>query len=152
MSKRELEFYLVDILIAYNKIKRYIHKFHNAQDFSCSELEWDATMRQLEIIGEATKHLINFNFLSEDKRIIVDFRNYINHEYFGIDEDIVWNVVNNLLDEYIADIKEAISKNDINIENAILHALKDNKLNIDVSNFLQILLQDIKRWGKHGFN
>jgi len=50
-------------------------------------------MRELQIIGEATKHLLQEKFLDEDYRIIVDFRNVIVHEYFGIDPDEIWDII-----------------------------------------------------------
>ena len=94
MSKRDISLYIVDIFIAINKIQRYTQKFSNAQDFKWSELQWDATIRELEIIGEATNNLIKSQILENNKyRKIVDFRNVIIHGYFGIDEDEVWSVV-----------------------------------------------------------
>jgi uncharacterized protein with HEPN domain len=95
MSKRKIEFYILDILIAIDKIKRYTKKISNGTELLNDELSWDATIRELEIIGEATKILLNESFLEDKKyRRIVDFRNQINHGYFGIDEDIVWDVMN----------------------------------------------------------
>ena len=50
-------------------------------------MEWDATLRRLEIIGEATKYLITMDILNNrEYRKIVDFRNVISHAYFGVDE------------------------------------------------------------------
>jgi len=46
------------------------------------------------------------NFLSNEYRIIVDFRNQINHGYFAIDENIVWEVIT----EYILDFKRELLK------------------------------------------
>lgn len=44
MSKRDIEFYIVDIFIACDKIKRYSQKFEDAQELLYSDLEWDATI------------------------------------------------------------------------------------------------------------
>ncbi len=97
MSKRVVEFFIIDILVAIDKIKRYSKSFNNALDFYYDEKSFDATMRELQIIGEATKKLINSELLSKDFRIIVDFRNLIVHEYFGIDADEIWDIVKNEL-------------------------------------------------------
>ena len=56
---REIEFYIVDILIAMDKIKRYTAQFSSANELLSSEIYWDGVIRELEIIGEATKHLLN---------------------------------------------------------------------------------------------
>ena len=93
MSKKELSLYIVDILIAINKIERYTKKFNNSKEFYYSELEWDASLRELQIIGDATNILLNHNLLDNSFRRIVDFRNQIVHAYFGIDEDIIWEVI-----------------------------------------------------------
>jgi uncharacterized protein with HEPN domain len=62
----------------------------------------DAVVRNIEIIGEAG------NMIPEDFRIqhpeipwrrIRGMRNRIVHEYFGIDNEIVWNIVVNDLPE-----------------------------------------------------
>ncbi len=90
MSKRVLEFYIIDILIAIDKIKRYSKDFSNADEFYYDEKSFDATMRELQIIGEATKYLINSNMLDSSFRVVVEFRNIIVHEYFGIDKDEIW--------------------------------------------------------------
>ncbi len=91
---RDIDFYIVDIFIANNKINRYTKNFENAEELFWSELEWDATIRELEIVGEATNKLIKYGFLSNDEyRKIVDFRNIIAHGYFGINKEEVWEVV-----------------------------------------------------------
>ena len=79
-----MAFYVVDIFIAADKIKRYTVDFDNAEHFLHSELEWDAVIRELEIIGEATKHLLKENFIDQQYQSIVDFRNHIVHGYFAL--------------------------------------------------------------------
>jgi uncharacterized protein with HEPN domain len=145
MSNREVEFYIVDICIAYNKIKRYTSSFKNAQEFLHSELEWDATIRELEIIGEATNQLIKSNILDKEFRIIVDFRNQINHGYFGINENIVWEVVSEYLDEFYQNILLITKKENLILDEAIGFAKKDNSFNPKTLFFLDNLLNFINK-------
>jgi uncharacterized protein with HEPN domain len=42
MSKRVAEFFIVDILIAIEKVKRYTAEFNNPQDFMHDEKSFDA--------------------------------------------------------------------------------------------------------------
>lgn len=56
----------------------------------------DAVVRRIEIIGEAIRHLPSD--LKKEKadvpwQDIMDMRNKIIHEYFGVDLELVWEVV-----------------------------------------------------------
>ncbi len=127
MLKREISLYIVDIFIASEKIKRYISEFSNSEELLCSEVHWDATMRELQIIGDATSILINNNFLTDKYRIIVDFRNLITHVYFGIDTKMIWDIIHNELPEFIIEIKNTIDSKKINIISAIEFSIKEQQ-------------------------
>jgi uncharacterized protein with HEPN domain len=71
------------------------------KDMSLKELlkddkTYDAVMRNLQIIGEAIKHL-PATFRSENKNIdwkkAAGLRDIVVHEYFGINRDIIWDVI-----------------------------------------------------------
>ncbi len=100
MSKRYPELFAVEILIAIDKISRYHQEFSDAQTFYHDDKSFDATMRELQIIGEATKHLLHHDLLEKEYRIIVDFRNFIVHEYFGIDPDEIWDILQHELPRF----------------------------------------------------
>jgi len=136
---RDYRLYLIDILIADDKIKRYITNFNNANDLLYSELEWDGVIREFEIIGEATNYLIKSEILNKDYRIIVDFRNKIIHGYFGIDEVIVWDVIKNYLPKFILHIKTFIKEDKINLKDIIIQTKKDYFYNKKVIEFLDNL-------------
>jgi len=144
MSKRDYSLYLIDIFIACNKISRYTKDFQNADDFKWSELQWDASIRELEIIGEATNQLIKSNILENEKyRTIVDFRNIIIHGYFGIDEDEVFYVVKEKLPSFCDELKNLIIEKNIFIAEAIKFAKEENiknKILIDYLDNLEIQL------------
>ena len=131
---RDISLYILDIFIASNKISRYTENFSNAHDFLNSEINWDASIRELEVIGEASKILINSNTISSEYRRIVDFRNQISHAYFGIDEDIVWSVIKNKLPDFL-DYLMILCK-EINIQNAIRFAQEENVNNPKLIDFL----------------
>ena len=57
-----------------------------------------AFVRSLEIIGEATKKLpveVRDEYASVDWRAMAGMRDRLIHAYFGVDYDIVWDVVAN---------------------------------------------------------
>ena len=141
MSKRTPALYLLDIFIAHNKISRYTEKFRDSEEFYFSELEWDATIREVEIIGEATNKLIKLGIVSEENRRIVDFRNEIVHGYFGINAEIVFDVCKNKLPTYIDELKK-INIRDIN--EAITLLQEEYKKNPHITQLLATLKEENK--------
>jgi uncharacterized protein with HEPN domain len=120
--KRDIELFIVDIFVSIVKINDYTKVFENPNEFQHSSLHWDATMRQLEIIGEALNKLLEdekFKSLAPSYfRKIVNFRNTIAHGYFGIDLDEVWNIITNKLEILNNDLKNLV-KDNIDISDAI---------------------------------
>ena len=95
MSKRESALYLQDIVSSLKKIEEYI-KGLSFEQFSQDEKTIDAVVRNLEIIGEAANNIPKV-FQDEHTTIpwekMVSIRNKVLHEYFGVDEDILWKTV-----------------------------------------------------------
>jgi len=146
MYKRDISLYIVDIFIAIDKIKRYTKNFNSADIFKWSELEWDATIRELEIIGEATNSLIKNNFLeNKEYRKIVDFRNILAHEYFGIDEEEVWDVITYKLDNLHQNLIQLTIENKISLNKAIDYAKKEYVQNQNTLNFLAQLEKELEK-------
>ncbi len=95
MSKRDQKLYLYDIRDSIEAIFSYIADM-DKDDFIQDRKTYSAVIREFEIIGEATKNLseeIIEKYNEIEWRDIVDFRNILIHEYFGVDFDIVWNVI-----------------------------------------------------------
>ncbi|MBD3842383.1 MAG: DUF86 domain-containing protein [Campylobacterales bacterium] len=101
---RVIELFLFDILVAILKIEETIKNFDDGDQLKHNYMAWDSVIREFEIIGEATKHLIEEQLFETNKRAIVNFRNVLIHEYFGIDEEEVFDISINKL----ADLKEAV--------------------------------------------
>ncbi len=95
MSKRDVTLLLDDILAAIEKIDRYVAGLDREQ-FLNDEKSIDAVVRNLEIIGEATRQLPD-EFITQHTHIpwqqMAGLRNRIVHEYFGLDLDIVWEII-----------------------------------------------------------
>ena len=142
-KKRDIELFIVDIFVAIEKIKEYTQPFNNPSDFQHSSLHWDASMRQLEIIGEALNKLLEdnkFNSLAPNYfRKVVNFRNSIVHGYFGIDLEEVWNIITEKLSILNIDLS-IIVKDNINLEEAILCEIEEYKSLNDV-NIVKYLMQ-----------
>ncbi len=95
MSKRATNLYLQDILNSIIKIEEFIKGFSYEQ-FMDDEKTTEAVIRKLEIIGEAAKHLPK-DFISQYSEIpwgkMVSMRNKVLHEYFGVDDEILWQTI-----------------------------------------------------------
>jgi len=83
-------------------------------DFKKSSLLQDAIVRRIEIIGEATKNLPD-NFKAKYSEIpwrqITSTRDFIVHEYFSIDLDLVWEITQKDLPDLKVKITKIISDN-----------------------------------------
>ena len=82
------------------------------KDFTHNELLMRAASRSLEIIGEASKNL-SVEFRKKHKKVewkkIAGLRDKIIHFYFGVDWEIVWNVIQEKLPELKNNIEEILN-------------------------------------------
>lgn len=95
MPKRDAGLLIEDILAAIVKIESYTHGVHR-ETFLADDKTIDAVVRNLEIIGEAARRM-PAEFVTAHPDIpwqqIAGLRNRIVHEYFGLDLEIVWQIV-----------------------------------------------------------
>lgn len=105
---RDGTLYVEDIRRACDKVVRYSRGLHR-DDFFADEKTVDAVLRNLEIIGEAVKHLpqeVRGQYPGIEWRKIAGFRDVAVHEYFRLDEDIVWDIVANKVAELADHLRE----------------------------------------------
>lgn len=96
---RDFQLYLQDILTSINKIERYT-KGMNQEQLRANELTFDAVVYNLQIIGEAVKHLppeIRERYPQMEWRKMAGLRDIVAHAYFAIDDQIVWDIIQNKL-------------------------------------------------------
>lgn len=94
---RDSKVYLEDILEATRKVMRYTDGLSKAE-FLEDEKTIDAVVRNLEIIGEAVKKLpedLRAQYSAVEWKKIAGLRDILIHEYFGLDAEIVWDIVRN---------------------------------------------------------
>jgi len=96
---RDYKLYLEDILEAIEKIQAYMQgvSFDKLQG---NNMLQDAILHNLEIIGEAAKHVpdeLKAKTSELEWRKIAGIRDVIAHEYFGISMEIVWDILQNKL-------------------------------------------------------
>ena len=92
---RDYRLYLDDILSSISKINKYT-KGISADKFRDNSLIADAVIRNLEIIGESAKKIpdtVKTTYPNIEWKKISGMRDILIHEYFGIDYDILWDIV-----------------------------------------------------------
>lgn len=101
MSSRNSLLYLNDILESIEAINAYIEGI-NFDVFCKDRKTYSATIREFIIIGEAISKIIDLlqkNSPEYPWRTLKDFRNFIVHEYFGVDPKIIYDAATMELEE-----------------------------------------------------
>ena len=96
MSSRKPTLYLQDIQQACNDISTFTKGMKTATELQDDRRTYLAVVRCLEIIGEAARQMPK-SFKEKHPefpwRETASLRNVIAHEYFGLDIDIIWDVI-----------------------------------------------------------
>jgi uncharacterized protein with HEPN domain len=101
--------YLGHMLDAVNQIQEYA-RGRSSQDFLAERLLQDGIVRNFEILGEASKNLLDAvpdapsKFPGIPFAAIYAMRNQLSHGYFAIDLDVVWKVI----ERDIPDLRKAL--------------------------------------------
>lgn len=96
------------ILDAINEIEDYTNGF-TEEKFLSNRLVKNATVRQFEIIGEPANSIsieTTEKFPQVPWRLLVDFRNVLIHQYFGVNYKQVYKVI----EEELTNLKDNILK------------------------------------------
>jgi len=97
---------LLHILDAICEIENYTGTI-TFEEFSKSSEKKFASVKQLEIIGEAAGKITNetkSGHYEVEWTKIIALRNILVHDYYVIDENIVWNIITEYLPEFKAQI------------------------------------------------
>jgi uncharacterized protein with HEPN domain len=96
---RGIKKFLFDIAAAINRIEDYIGSPKIFADYEINRQLQQAVERNLEIIGEATKRILEIepSINISNARRIVNARNRIIHGYDEIDNTEIWSIIINNL-------------------------------------------------------
>jgi len=103
---------LQHILDAISEIENYLSK-SDFDDFMQNSMMRFASIKQMEIIGEASNHIseaVKKEFPDVKWEQIIGMRNVFVHEYFGIDTNLAWEIIKNDLPELKTNILLIVEK------------------------------------------
>lgn len=106
--KREWLFYLDDMIAFAEKASAYPAGL-DQQAFTDNSLVYDATLRNIELIGEAATHIPDDVRAANPLipwRLIIATRNRLIHGYLGIDDDTIWSILQDDLPELLSALRE----------------------------------------------
>ena len=102
------------IILAIDRVLRYVNG-KRYEDLVADDMMYYAVVKNIEIIGEAA-NMLTHDFISSHTetpwKMVRGMRNYIVHEYFQIDDEVVWDVVTNNLPELREQVARYIKETD----------------------------------------
>lgn len=96
MPPKDWSIRLEDMLEAAEKVARYTHEMSDLEAFASNEIIVDAVIRNVQIIGEAARHIpdeIRTRYPDLDWAGMTGMRNILVHQYGAVRLDLVWGVV-----------------------------------------------------------
>jgi len=109
---RDYRLYLDDIHASTTKILQYTQDV-NFDSFTNDAKTFDAVVLNLQIIGEAVKNIpdsVKAKYPQVDWRRIAGLRDVIAHGYFGLNEDLLWDIVQNRVPQLAEQIQEILAQ------------------------------------------
>ena len=103
---------IADILQCITKILRYT-KGYSFDDFQADEKTIDSVLRNLEIIGEAARHVpteIRAKHPELPWAEMLTMRNIVIHEYHGVNLSIIWQTVKEDLPPLVSHLKRILQE------------------------------------------
>jgi len=98
---RDWGIYLSDMIDRCDRVLAYTHELPREQ-FDERGLAYDATLRNIELLGEAARHIPEEErrkIPGIDWRGVIAVRNILVHGYLGVDDDILWDVIRQRIPE-----------------------------------------------------
>lgn len=110
-GKREWRFYIQDMIEFSEKVLSYTEGL-DQEAFIADELTYDATLRNVELIGEAASHIpseVREAHPDIPWRAIVGARNRLAHSYLNINNNIIWTIIQDAIPDLLPALRNLLN-------------------------------------------
>ncbi len=109
---RDYLLYLEDMRDACRKLLSYTEGL-SFDEFATDERTYDAVIYNLVILGKACKHvppLVRKSYPQVQWRKVAGLRDIAIHRYFGLDEEVLWDIIQREIHPLLARIDQIIAE------------------------------------------
>ena len=108
---REWRFYIQDMIEFGEKVLAYTEGL-DRDGFIADELTYDATLRNLQLIGQAATHIpseVREAHPDIPWRAIVGTRNRLAHSYLSISNNIIWTIIQDAIPNLLPALRDLVN-------------------------------------------
>ena len=108
---RGWQLYVQDMIGFSEKVLSYTSGLDQAA-FVADDRTYDATLRNLELVGEAATHVPEAVRNAHPEiawRQIIATRNRVAHGYLGMDEDVIWDIIQTDIPNLLPALRDLLS-------------------------------------------
>ena len=111
-GSRDWRFYVTDMIEFAEKVRAYTSQMDQAT-FVDDSVTYDATLRNLELIGEAATHIpstVRDEYPEIPWRAIIGARNRLAHSYLSVDDDIIWTMIQDAIPKLLPALRNLLDR------------------------------------------
>ena len=113
-EKRDVQLYILDMLQAIDEVNEFVADIPNAEALVNNKEKYKAVLMNFIILGEASRNIfeeVRINHPEVEWKDVMNMRNKLVHEYFGVDNKVVWDAIKKNFPELkniLAKIKDSL--------------------------------------------
>ncbi len=109
-ENREWRFYIQDMLDFGERVLSYTNGL-DQDAFVADGLTYDATLRNIQLIGEAATHIppeVHESYPNVPWRAIVGTRNRLAHSYLHISDSVIWSIIQDAIPNLLPQLRKML--------------------------------------------
>ena len=113
-ESRSWQLYIRDMIEFSTRVLSYTERL-DQEGFIAETLVYDATLRNLELIGEAATHIptqVREAHPEIQWRRIIATRNRLAHGSLGMDDDVIWDIIQTDVPKLLTALQELLKTNE----------------------------------------
>ena len=110
MPSREWRFYVQDMIEFCGRVLSYTEGL-DQQTFLADGRTYDATLRNLELVGEAATHVPSDVRKAHPEvpwHAVMGTRNRLAHAYLHISDDVIWSIIQGAIPELVPSLRTVL--------------------------------------------